>query len=147
MKKKYEKLKLHLLIMVLLLAIIPFVSLGFSALTTSLNIRGDVLVSIPSDSIIGNYAYSLSNSYLSASIKNKVKYISFENQINIPDNAYKTWDISASRNGKVMAYLVNNTDNASMFDLHIQGDNQIIANEDASNMFRYVNNVYTITNI
>ena len=64
MKKKYEKLKLHLLIMVLLLAIIPFVSLGFSALTTALNIRGDFVLSVPDDPVVAYYNKAVVKIYL-----------------------------------------------------------------------------------
>jgi hypothetical protein len=43
---------------------IPFIGIGFSVLTTVLNIRGDLLVDISRDPVIGNYNKSLNNTYL-----------------------------------------------------------------------------------
>ena len=56
---KTDKRKLNLAIIILLTIMIPFIGIGFSALTTVLNIRGDLLVDIPRDSVIGNYNKSL----------------------------------------------------------------------------------------
>ena len=143
---KLRRNYLYMTIVILLLIMIPFIGIGFSALQTVLNIRGDVLVEVPQDPIIGDYYKSLNNTYLSSQYKNLIKYVSFENEVNIPDNAVNYWDISADDSGMVMAYLVNNSVNSTMFDLHIQGEGNPIANENASYMFRYINNVDTITN-
>ena len=60
---KTRKLKLHIIIYIVAFTIIPFVSLGYSALSTTLNIRGDFLVLPPQDPIIGNYDKSIRNTY------------------------------------------------------------------------------------
>ena len=65
---KNDKLKLYTILFIIVLTMIPFMSVGFSALTTSLNINGDLLVSVPQDPLIGNYEKSISNSYLSYTI-------------------------------------------------------------------------------
>ena len=54
--------------------------------------------------------------------------------IEIQDYAYK-FDVSEAQNEKVIAYLVENKDDSEMFDLHIQADGIIYANEDASFYF------------
>ena len=79
-----KRLKLNILIVLSLLVIIPFISIGFSALTTVLNIRGDLTVAIPQEPIIGNFDKSINNTYLNSSYRNNIKYIRFENNINIP---------------------------------------------------------------
>ena len=78
-----KRTKLNLFIVLTLLVIIPFISLGFSALTTVLNIEGDLTVGITPEPIVGSYLKSLNNTYLSSQYKDKIKYISLENRIKL----------------------------------------------------------------
>ncbi len=69
--------------------------------------------------------------------KSKIKSVKFETSINIPAsvaNNYK-WDISVSGNGKVMAYVTPNAADSSCFDLVIQGDGAVYANQNSSYIF------------
>ena len=76
-----------------------------------------------------------------------IKNFYFENEFTeIQDYAYK-FDVSEDQNEKVIAYLVENEEDAEMFDLHIQADGIIYANEDASYYFAdmtYLNNIYNL---
>ena len=72
---KLRRNYLYMTIVILLLIMIPFIGIGFSALTTVLNIRGDFLVDVPRDPIIGNYYKSISNTYLNTQYRDKIKYI------------------------------------------------------------------------
>ena len=58
-----KKLRLQLLIIVMVLIMIPFISMGFSALSTVLNVNADLIVMPPADPIIGNYNV-INNAYL-----------------------------------------------------------------------------------
>ena len=77
----------------------------------------------------------------------QIKTITFEDGINIPDDAYMSWDVSSTGNGKVMAYIIPNSSNSSFYDLFIQGDGEIYANKNSSYLFRGFKNVEKINNI
>ena len=140
-----NRLNIQLLVIILVLVMIPFISMGFSALQTVLNIEGDLIVSPPQDAIMGSY-YKIYDKYLSDTYRPYIKYVTIDNHIDIPANAINAWDISADDTGKVMAYLVNNTVNSSMLDLHIQGEGKVMANENATAAFFNLSNVDTMTN-
>lgn len=66
--------------------------------------------------------------------KDNITTIVFENKINIPNDAVKTWDVSYVYNSKrVWAYIVNNQD--AGYDLHIQADGNIEAPYNAWALF------------
>ena len=65
--------------------------------------------------------------FRSATYKEKIKTITFENKINIPSDAIESWDIGVNP-GKVMAYVVSNKDDSTYYDLYIQSDTQLYAN-------------------
>ncbi|MBE6150404.1 MAG: BspA family leucine-rich repeat surface protein [Firmicutes bacterium] len=79
--------------------------------------------------------------------REQIKNITFEDTINIPDNVYKSWDVSETGNGKVMAYIVENSGDSSFYNLYIQGDGEIYANRDSSYLFSDFKNVDNINNI
>ena len=83
-----KKLRLQLLIIVMVLIMIPFISMGFSALSTVLNINADLIVMPPADPIIGNYEI-INNAYLNTTYRNNIKYITLENNINLPGSVVK----------------------------------------------------------
>ena len=62
--KKIGRIKLHLIIITIVLVMIPFISIGFSALSTVLNIRGDFLITISGDPVMGNYYNTLNKTYM-----------------------------------------------------------------------------------
>ena len=87
-----------------------------------------------------------SNGYFWA-YREQIKTITFQKRIDIPDNAYKSWDVSASGNGKVKAYIVTNKTDPNYYDLYIQGDGRIYANPNSSNLFYNFKNLDAFHNI
>ena len=67
--------------------------------------------------------------------KQKIKKITFERGINVPENAVDSWDIGVNKIGDVMSYLVTNEEDNTMYDLHIQSNKQLYANKDMSYWF------------
>jgi len=88
---------------------------------------------------------SSSDVYAFWGYKDKIKTITFENEINIPKDVL-SWDVSQDNNGKVMAYISPNSDE-SYYDLYIQGDGRIYANENSSSLFYNFKYVDRINNI
>ena len=81
--------------------------------------------------------------------RDKIKTITFQDSINIPNNISDEhkWDVSASGNGMVMAYITPNATDSTYYDLYIQGDKRIYANPDSSSLFDGFKNVDSINNI
>ena len=72
------------------------------------------------------------------------KNITFESGINIPDDAIESWDIGVSENENVIAYVVTNEEDSTYYDLYIQSDTQLYANEDMSYWFFGLNGIESI---
>ena len=62
-----------------------------------------------------------------ASIRSKVKSIDFVDNKNIPQGA-TSWDVSAAGNGSVMAWIIDDPNNAGYYHLYIGGDGGVIGN-------------------
>ena len=76
--------------------------------------------------------------------REQIKIITFEDSINIPEDAFKSWDVSSTGNGMVMAYIIPNATDSSYYDLYIQGDERLYANPDSARLFqnfKYVENI------
>ena len=67
--------------------------------------------------------------------KEKIKTITFQDTINVPADAIESWDIGVAQNGNVMAYLVTNPTDSTMYDLYIQANGKIYANRDMRRWF------------
>jgi len=76
-----------------------------------------------------------------------IKTITLEDKINIPSDVFKSWDVSVTKSGKVMAYMKTNASDSSFYDLYIQGDGKIYANPDSSYLFYLFQNVDSINNM
>ncbi len=65
-----------------------------------------------------------------------ISEITFENQINIPNDAIEIWDVSEARDNSIQAYIVDDGLGSGTYHLYIQSNNDIIyANENMSSLF------------
>ena len=79
----------------------------------------------------------------------KIKSITFENHINIPNAAEETniWDVSANGDGSVMSYVLKDNNNLNYYHLFIQSEKKIFAPKDSSFLLFNFRNVDQIQNI
>ena len=96
--------------------------------------------------ILAATSYSDTSAFRSDTYKQNIKTITLEEEINIPDDAIESWDVGEAQNGNVMAYIVPNVEDSTMYDLYIQGDGALIANENSSYLFENFNNLQIIKN-
>ena len=76
-----------------------------------------------------------------------IKNIYIENvKREIKDYAYE-YDVSEEQNGRVKAYLVENTNASDYYDLYLIADGMIYPNSDASYYFAFFNKLETINNL
>ena len=79
----------------------------------------------------------------------KVKNVEVKSLINEPKDYYKKFDLTENKTGRVMAYLVENNDKNTPYDLKIMSKGVVIANKDSSFMFSFPNTekVEGLTNV
>ncbi len=65
----------------------------------------------------------------------QVKTIILDNKINTPANAIATADFSTEQDGRVIAYIVENAEDTTMYNLHIEGDGSLYANSNSNAAF------------
>ena len=123
------------------------ISVGYAALISNLSISGNIIVSGYVEPIIDTYSNRLKNTFLSDTYNTKIKTVTFQDSINVPDDAVISWDIGVAQNGNVMAYLVANSIDNTKYDLYIQGDEKIIANQDSSRLFYELKNLDSINGL
>ena len=57
------------------------------------------------------------------------------NNKDIPEDAVASWDVSEKKNGSVMAWVINDPNNAGKYKLYIGGNGGVIANSNSNNLF------------
>ena len=110
--------------------------------TISKNITDQVLYAhwnLVVNSEIKKVSASYTGEYYSPTYKNRIKTITFENDIDVPEDAIISWNMGAVEEDSVKAYIkLNETsdENNNYYDLYIQGYDKVVANSDSSNLFR-----------
>ncbi len=99
-----------------------------STLTATVNV-------VNSNPILQSWASGATTDFHSSTYKTKIKTVTFTNSNTPPSSAIASWDVSASKDGSVKAWVVTNSSNSSMYDLYIGGDGGVIANENSAYIF------------
>ena len=79
--------------------------------------------------------------FRSDTYREKIKTINLDDQISPPANVIESWDVGVHQNRDVMAYITQNSDDNTMYDLYIQGDGSLYANPDSKYLFANFNGV------
>ena len=134
MFNKRKRFKNHKkLLLSIALSLVLFIGIGYSAVKDSLLVSSGAQFSpVP---ILKATSTSDTSAFRSSTYKTKIKTITFEDEISIPNNATASWDIGANQNGDVMSYVIPNTTDSTYYDLHIQSNSQLYANKDMSYWF------------
>lgn len=108
---------------------------GYATFQANLNItaKGNI---ISKDRVIQNYGLYSDTDFHSDYYKENIVNATFLDNNNIPSNAVESWNISADKNhGGVMAWVVQNSEDNTKFDLYIGANNGVIANENSGYLF------------
>lgn len=73
--------------------------------------------------------------------------ITFEKKINIPENAFQSWDVSSEQNNGTKAYIIDDGLGTQTYKLYIQSNGNILANSNSNHLFYLFTKVKTINNI
>ena len=85
--------------------------------------------------------------FRSDTYRENIKTLTFEDEIDVPNDAIASWDVSANENGTVMAYVVQNTTDNTKYDLYIQGEGGVYANTYSNDLFSNLTGLDAINNI
>ncbi len=97
--------------------------------------------------IIMYFGTNSSAAFHDSNYRDKIKTITLGDEINPPANVVKSWDVGAVHDGKVMAYLSPNATDSTKYDLFIQGDGHLSANQYSNDLFANLNYVDAIYNM
>ena len=142
--RRYKRRKFNL-IFVLMILLVLGIGVGYSALNEVLSVNSSV--NYDAFPILKSTSINDRKAFRSTTYKEKIKTITFEDKINVPSNAIESWDIGVSQNGNVMAYVVPNQTDSTYYDLYIQSDDQLYANEDMSYWFYEMTNIDSINGL
>ena len=111
------------------------ISVGFSALNQDLSISGDVEYEQDLGNVLMRWREGDTTDFHSDTYKTKVRTIDFLDSIDIPSNAIESWDVSNQGTGRVMAWIVDDSENPGLYKVYIGDDTAIIANKTSSYIF------------
>ncbi len=133
LRKKYKFFITIFLVCLFLLT--TLISVGFSALNQDLSISGDIEYEQDLGNVLMRWKEGDTTDFHSDTYKTKVKTVSFLDSIDIPVNAIESWDVSEQGTGRVMAWIIEDTDQAGFYNVYIGADTDIIANKASSYIF------------
>ena len=139
---KHKKIRLSIIVIPILL---PLTIHAIEKLT--IRIETNIIIEKNRNIIESRYETGSSNDRDFWQYSSYVKTITFETAIEEPSNYAYKFDVSQEKNNNIIAYLVENADDASYYDLYIMSDGYIYANPNSSYVFAWFMRVTKINNI
>ena len=94
--------------------------------------------------IIQSWSFGSSTDFHAEEYRTNIITATFLDNKDVPSNAVASWDVSANKNGSVMAWVVADESDSKKYHLYIGGESGVIANQDSSYLFY---NFTTLTEI
>ena len=85
--------------------------------------------------IIQSWSLSSSTDFHAEEYRANIITATFLDNKDVPNNAVASWDVSANKNGSVMAWVVADESDSTKYHLYIGGESGVIANQDSSYLF------------
>ena len=76
-----------------------------------------------------------SSDFHNSTYKSNITSVEILTNKDVPEDAVASWDVSSKKNGSVMAWVINDPDNAGKYKLYIGGNGGVIANSNSSYLF------------
>ena len=109
-------------------------------ITNDITLRAEAEV----EPIIKSWWSSSSEDFHAKEYKTNIITATFLDNKEVPEGA-TSWDVSAEKNGSVMAWVIPDETDSTKYHLYIGGDGGVIANQDSAHLFRNFTNLQTIT--
>ena len=134
------------IIVVSLIAFLFIMVGGYAAFQTNLNITAKGNIVDPSR-VIQSFnmydSYTLKDFHTDYYKENIISATFLDNNY-VPSNAVESWDVSEDGKGGVMAWVIQNSEDNTKFDLYIGANGGVVANEDSLHLFSYFANLIEI---
>ena len=131
-KRKYKKQRK--IIVVSLIAFLFIMVGGYAAFQTNLNItaKGNI---VDRSRVIQSWTETSNEDFHTDYYKENIVSATFLDDARVPNNAVESWDVSESKDKGVMAWVVQNSEDNTKYDLYIGANGGVIANKDSSSLF------------
>lgn len=142
MRRKGRKQKRILIICTF--SLILFLTIGYAAFETNLNItaRGNIK---DLSRVIQSWTGTSNEDFHTDYYRENIVSATFLDNNTIPDNAVENWNVSADKtHGGVVAYVVPNAEDNTKYDLYIGAKDGVVANADSSYLFYEFKNLKSI---
>ena len=100
----------------------------------------------PSSNIMQSWSLNSSTDFHSDKYKSSVVTATFVDTREVPSNATESWDVSANKDGGVMAWVVPSSTDNTKYDLYIGADGGVVANTNSAYLFSKFSNLKAINN-
>ena len=85
--------------------------------------------------IMQSWISNSSTDFHNSTYKSNITSVEILTNKDVPEDAVASWDVSDKKNGSVMAWVINDSNNAGKYKLYIGGNGGVIANSDSSYLF------------
>ncbi len=108
---------------------------GYAAFQTNLNITAKGSI-VDRSRVIQSWTSTSNEDFHTDYYRENIVSATFLDDARVPSNAVESWDVSETKDRGVMAYVVQNSEDNTKYDLYIGAGGGVIANEDSSYLFR-----------
>ena len=85
--------------------------------------------------VIQSWSTSSTTDFHAAEYRTNIITATFVDNKDVPENAVASWDVSANKNGSVMAWVIADEQDPTKYHLYIGGTDGVIANENSGYLF------------
>ena len=143
-KTRRQQNKQKKIIIISALSLLLVITVGYAAFQTKLSITAKGNIKEKSR-IIQAWSSTDQTDFHSDYYKENIVSVTFLDNINVPNNATESWNVSEDqKHGGVMAWVIPNNEDSTKYDLYIGAKDGVIANENSSYLF---NNFQTVESI
>ena len=133
-KRAKNKRSKQIIIISTICLLIVMVS-GYAAFQTNLSITAKGNIKEPSR-VIQSWTSTSQEDFHSDYYKENIVSATFLDNVNVPDNATESWNVSEDKkHGGVMAWVIPTAEDSTKYDLYIGANKGVIANDDSSYLF------------
>ena len=86
--------------------------------------------------IMQSWSVNSSSDFHNSTYKSNITSVEILTNKDVPEDAVASWDVSSKKNGSVMAWVINDPNNAGKYKLYIGGNGGVIANSNSGYLFR-----------
>ena len=133
-KIRRRRNKQRKIIVISLIAFLFIMVGGYAAFQTNLNItaKGNI---VDRSRVIKSWHENSNEDFHTDYYRENIVSVTFLDDARVPGNAVESWDVSETKDRGVMAYVVQNSEDNTKYDLYIGANGGVIANEDSSDLF------------